>query len=152
MFDDLEELTYTNSIPSGKTKAGNLQEKRMSANVIEGTLNFSNLTQHEVFNGQSTGKYSVVVTLSEEDANTLSAQGVKIKEYQGAKQRKFSSKYDVRVMDAEGNRYNGEVPYNSKVRLKFKLGAPHPVHGVAPYLEAIKVLEEAEMPEEAGDF
>jgi len=31
------------------------------------------------------------------------------------------------------------------VRLKYKLGQPHPVHGVATYLEAVKVLEEAEM-------
>jgi hypothetical protein len=33
--------------------------------------------------------------------------------------------------------------------LKYKLGQPHPVHGVATYLEAVKVLEEAEF--EAGD-
>ena len=68
-------------------------------------------------------------------------------------QRKFKSKYDIKRFDIEGNRYNGEVPYNSKVRLKFKLGQEHPVHGVATYLEAVKVLEEAEMTEgDASDF
>ena len=95
----------------------------------------------------------MTVTLSEEDAAELSANGVKIKDYQGNKQRKFKSKYDIKVFDDEGNPYNGEVPYNSRVRLKYKLGQPHPVHGVATYLEAVKVLEEAEMAVgDAADF
>ena len=122
-------------------------------NVIEGIVNFSNVTQHDVFNGQDTGAYSMTITMSEDDATELSAQGVKIKDYQGNKQRKFKSKYDIKLFDAEGNPYNGEVPYNSKVRLKFKLGNAHPVHGVATYLEAVKVLEEAEILEsESADF
>lgn len=122
-------------------------------NVIEGIVNFSNVTKHDVFNGQDTGAYSMTITMSEDDATTLSAQGVKIKDYQGNKQRKFKSKYDIKLFDAKGNPYNGEVPYNSKVRLKFKLGNAHPVHGVATYLEAVKVLEEAELLEsESADF
>ena len=121
--------------------------------TVEGTLNFSNVTAHDVYNGQSTGKFSVTITMDEDDAATLAAQGVKIKDYQGAKQRKFKSKFEIKRFDAEGNRYNGEVPYNSKVRLKYVLGQPHPVHGVATYLEAVKVLEEAEMTEgDSGDF
>ena len=124
-----------------------------AATTIEGIVNFSNLTQHDVFNGQDTGAFSMTITMSEDDASTLAAQGVKIKDYQGNKQRKFKSKYDIKLFDAEGNPYNGEVPYNSKVRLKFKLGNAHPVHGVATYLEAVKVLEEAEMLEsESADF
>ena len=124
-----------------------------TATVIEGIVNFSNVTQHDVFNGQDTGAFSMTITMSEDDASTLAAQGVKIKEYQGNKQRKFKSKYAIKRFDAEGNPYNGEVPYNSKVRLKFKLGQPHPVHGVATYLEAVKVLEEAEITEgDASDF
>lgn len=125
----------------------------MTAVTVEGVVNFSNLTAHDVFNGQSTGAYSMTVTLSEEDAAELSANGVKIKDYQGNKQRKFKSKYDIKVFDDEGNPYNGEVPYNSRVRLKYKLGQPHPVHGVATYLEAVKVLEEAEIAVgDAADF
>lgn len=123
------------------------------AQVIEGIVNFSNVTQHDVYNGQSTGKYSLTVTLDEDSANSLSASGVKIKDYQGNKQRKFSSKFDVTVLDAEGNKYSGEIPYSSRVRLKYKLGKPHPVHGVSTYLEAVKVLEEADMLDEAAsDF
>jgi len=121
----------------------------MTATTVEGVVNFSNLTQHDVFNGQDTGAYSMTITLSEDDAAALAASGVKIKDYQGNKQRKFKSRYEIKRFDADGNPYDGEVPYNSRVRLKYKLGQPHPVHGVATYLEAVKVLEEAEF--EAGD-
>ena len=124
----------------------------MASQVIEGTVNFSNVTQHDVFNGQDTGTFSMTITMSDDDAATLEAQGVKIKEYEGAKQRKFKSKYAINMYNAEGDRYNGEVPYNSRVRLKFKTGPAHPVHGTPVYLEAVKVLEEAEVSAEAADF
>lgn len=124
----------------------------MSAQVIEGVLNFSHVTSHDVYNGQDTGAYSVTVTLSEDDASALSAQGVKVKDYQGAKQRKFKSKFDVKVYDADGQPYAGEIPYNSTVRVKYKLGKPHPVHGTSTYLEAIKVLQEAEQEALVEDF
>ena len=52
------------------------------ATTIEGVVNFSNVTQHDVFNGQDTGAYSMTITLSEDDAASLAAQGVKIKDYQ----------------------------------------------------------------------
>lgn len=120
--------------------------------VLEGIVNFSKITQHDVFNGQDTGAYSMTITMDEDTASTLAASGVKIKDYQGNKQRKFKSKYDVRTIDAEGNPYMGEVPYNSKVRLKYKLGDAHPVHGVSTYLEAVKVLEVAEAATQDDDF
>ena len=125
----------------------------MTATTVEGVVNFSKLTEHDVYNGQDTGAYSMTITMSEDDASTLAANGVKIKDYQGNKQRKFKSKYDIKVFDADGNPYNGEVPYNSTVRLKYKTGPAHPVHGVSTYLEAVKVLEEAEMAMgDAADF
>ena len=124
----------------------------MSSQVIEGTVNFSNVTQHDVYNGQSTGAFSMTITMPEDDASALSSLGVKIKDYEGNKQRKFKSKYDIALFDAEGNKYNGEVPYNSRVRLKDKTGPAHPVHGTPTYLEAVKVLEEADAPEGAADF
>ena len=125
----------------------------MTATTVEGVVNFSKLTEHDVYNGQDTGAYSMTITMSEDDASTLAASGIKIKDYQGNKQRKFKSKYDIKVFDADGNPYNGEVPYNSTVRLKYKTGPAHPVHGVSTYLEAVKVLEEAEMAMgDAADF
>ena len=75
-----------------------------TATVIEGIVNFSNVTQHDVFNGQSTGAYSMTITIDEEDAAFLASQGVKIKDYQGNKQRKFKSKYEVKRFTADGNR------------------------------------------------
>ena len=121
--------------------------------VIEGVCNFSHVTSHDVYNGQDTGQYSMTITMSEEDAAELSAQGVKIKDYEDKKQRKFKSQYDIRMFDVNGDAYTGEVPYNSKVRLKFKLGQPHPLHGVPTYLEAVKVLEEPDLTDvDSSDF
>ena len=37
-------------------------------NTIEGVVAFSNVTQHDVYNGQSTGKYSVTITMDDEAA------------------------------------------------------------------------------------
>lgn len=160
-FDDLEDPYYNISNaernkqkqkPKTLTKEGNTVMQKY--HVIEGTLNFSNLTKTDTFNGQDTGKFNVTITIDEEGANKLSSQGVKVKDYQGNKQRKFQTQYDVTVLDAENNRYKGEVPYNSMVRVKYALGNEHPVHGVTPYLQAVKVLEEAEIAvgEDSGDF
>jgi hypothetical protein len=74
----------------------------MTATTVEGVVNFSNVTEHDVYNGQSTGAYSMTITLSEDDAAELAANGVKIKDYQGNKQRKFKSKYEIKVFDDEG--------------------------------------------------
>ena len=124
----------------------------MTSKTIEGTVNFSNVTKTDVYNGQDTGTYSMTITLSEDDAATLAAEGVKIKEYEGAKQRKFKSKYTIGMYTAEGDRFNGEVPYNSRVRLKYKTGPAHPVHGTPTYLEAVRVLEVAEGSPDVADF
>lgn len=114
--------------------------------LIEGTVAFSNLTTPEMYQGQSTGKYSIVLQL--EDITELRNQGVKVKEYEGKPQRKFTSKFELRpeqVVDTEGNPVHGEIPRGSKVRLQYSLGKqPHPVHGVSPYLNAIRVLEVAQ--------
>lgn len=122
--------------------------------TIEGILNFSNLTKTDVYNGQDTEKFSVTITMDEDTAATLAAQGVKIKDYKGNKQRKFSTKFETfKRVDAEDNPYKGEIPYNSKVRVAYELGNTHPIHGVSTYLKAVRVLEEAEMTEgDYGDF
>ena len=124
----------------------------MASQVIEGVVNFSNVTKHDVYNGQDTGAFSMTITMSEDDAATLAAQGVKIKDYEGSKQRKFKSKFAIGLYTAEGAVYHGEVQFNSRVRLKYKTGPAHPVHGTPVYLEAVKVLEEAEPSAEAVDF
>jgi len=112
--------------------------------VIEGSVAFSNLTRHEMFNGQSTGKYSLVVTVDDSAASALRGEGIKLKQYNDSFQRKFSSKFDIKVVNTENQPVLGEIPRGSKVRLSFKTGQPHPVHGTTPYLNAVRVLEFAD--------
>jgi len=114
--------------------------------VITGKVAFANLTEHEVFNGQSTGKYSVVVTLDDEQADKLAAEGVKLKTYKNESQRKFATKFeDFTVVDIDGEPVSrGSVRWGDTVRVKYAVGKPHPVHGSSPYLQAIRVIEKGE--------
>tara|TARA_R110000751_G_scaffold100602_3_gene194549 strand:+ start:1001 stop:1375 length:375 start_codon:yes stop_codon:yes gene_type:complete len=124
----------------------------MSAEIMEGVVAFENLTEHEMYNGQSTGKFSLVLSLGEEEAADLDARGVKLREYEGVKQRKFASKFEVGVLNADGTPFQGRVPRGSKVRLLWQEGTPHPVHGMSTYLNKVKVLEVAEQTGESEDF
>lgn len=112
--------------------------------ILEGTVAFESLRETDKFNGQDTGKYSVTLTLDDDDADKLEKLGVKLKNYEGKRQRKFASKYQPMVFDNEGRSYNGSVPYGSRVRIVWTEGQEHPVHGVTPYLNKLKVLELAD--------
>jgi len=114
--------------------------------VITGKVAFANLSEHEVFNGQSTGKYSVVVTLDDDTAEKLQAEGVKLKTYKNENQRKFATKFDdFPVIDNDGEPVQkSSVRYGDTVRIKYALGKPHPVHGTSVYMQAIRVVEKAE--------
>jgi len=122
--------------------------------VAIGTVAFESLRKTDVFNGMDTGKYNVTLTLEEDSADQLEQEGVKLKEYEGNKQRKFTSKFVVDVFDSEGNPFEGHVTRGSKVKVLYSTGKPHPVHGVAPYMVKLKVLELAEdaMAASDGDF
>lgn len=112
--------------------------------VITGKAAFVNLTEHETYQNQSTGKYSIVLTLDDGEAKKLEDQGVKLREYEGSKQRKFASKFDVPLYAADGSEFIGEITRGSVVKVQYSTGQPHPVHGISPYLDKIKVLELAE--------
>lgn len=122
--------------------------------VAIGTVAFESLRKTDVFNGMDTGKYNVTLTLDDDSAEQLESEGVKLKEYEGTKQRKFTSKFMVETFDADGGPFDGKVTRGSKVKVLYSLGKPHPVHGVAPYMVKLKVLELAEdtMGADAGDF
>jgi hypothetical protein len=120
--------------------------------VLEGNVAFANLDEHEVYQGQSTGKYSLVLALEGADADMLAEKGVKLREYEGTKQRKFASKFDVPMFDAEGMDWRGRLTRGSKVRIQYQEGDEHPVHGVSTYLNKVKVLELAETEDSGGDF
>ena len=114
--------------------------------VVTGTVAFANLDKHEVYNGQSTGKYSIVLTLDDDASEQLQQEGVKIKEYKNTPQRKFATKFDeFAVIDNDGEPVSkSSVRYGDKVRIKYDLGSPHPVHGTTVYLKAIRVVEKGE--------
>ena len=44
--------------------------------ITEGVVAFSNLSETEKYNGQDTGKFSIVLTLEEDEAGKLSDAGV----------------------------------------------------------------------------
>ena len=116
----------------------------MTGYVTTGVVAFSNLDEHEVYRGQSTGRFSLVVTMDENEASKLEDMGIKIKEYKDKKQRKFTSKFKVDVLDLNGDPVPGEIPYGSVVRLLWKEGDPHPEHGVPTYLNKVRLVEVAE--------
>ena len=114
--------------------------------VINGSAAFINLSEHELYQGQSTGKYSLTVTLDDASIAQLKEQGVKLRQYspdggEPQSQRKFASKFDVPVYEANGDEFMGNITRGSHVRVQYSLGQEHPVHGITPYLDKIKVLE-----------
>lgn len=112
--------------------------------VLTGKAAFINLTETEQYQGQDTGRYTLTVTLDEDTAQMLSSQGVKLRDYEGTAQRKFSSKYPVKIIDAEDNPFIGPVTRGSTIRLSYKTGPAHPVHGTPTYLNAVRVVELAD--------
>ena len=113
--------------------------------VIEGKAMFVNVKATEVYEGKDTGRYTVTLTLNDETADELSKKGVRLKSYgEGADailQRKFASKFPVRVIDAECETFSGDIPSGSTVRISYKYGDEHPVYGVPVYMDGIRVLE-----------
>jgi len=112
--------------------------------ITNGTVAFESLSEHEQYNGQSTGKYSITLTMDESEGKALEDMGVKMRDYNGEAQRKFSSKYPVAVLDTDDEPFMGRVGRGSKVRVLWQEGKPHPVHGVPTYLNKVRVLELAE--------
>jgi CRISPR/Cas system-associated protein Cas7 (RAMP superfamily) len=119
--------------------------------VISGQAAFVNLTEHEVYDGASTGKYSIVLTLDEENAAKMEAQGVKLRNYEGSQQRKFASKFDVPIYELNGDEFMGNITRGSQVRVQYSLGAEHPRFGITPYLDKVRVVELADSATD-GDF
>lgn len=109
--------------------------------VINGSAAFVHLDQHEMYQGQSTNKFSLTVTLDDASITQLEAQGVKMREYEGQKQRKFASKFNVPLYEANGDEFMGAITRGSLVRVQYSLGDEHPVHGITHYLDKVKVLE-----------
>lgn len=119
--------------------------------VVSGEVAFSNLTEHDTYNGKSTGNYTLTITMDSNEANKLSDMGVKIKEYKKLDsddpvklQRKFKSQYHVPVVDLDGYPVTGELPYGTKVRVLWTGGENNEDYGVPTYLQRVRVVEMAE--------
>jgi len=111
--------------------------------VLTGTAVFSNVTKKDVYMGAES-KYNVTLVLTDEDAASLADAGVKVSDYKEVKQRKFASNYKPSIYTLEMEEFMGEVPRGSIVKIQYKLGDDHPVHGVTTYLEKVKVVEVGE--------
>lgn len=103
---------------------------------VDGEVVFSNLTSQDNY-----GKFSIVVTLGEEATKKLESEGVKVKDYEGKKQRAFKTKFDFQYVDADKKKQEGELGRGSKVTVAYKLGEPYAEYGVTTYLQGIKVVE-----------
>ena len=126
----------------------------MTGYVTTGVVAFSNLEDHEVFRGQSTGRFSLVITMDEDEAAKLEDMGIRIKEYKEKKQRKFTSKFKVDVLDLNGDPVPGEIPYGSTVRVLWQNGPEHPEHKTPTYLNKVRIVELSDslVGEEPDDF
>jgi|TARA_R110000772_G_scaffold55726_4_gene127143 hypothetical protein len=126
-------------------------QQKQQGYVAKGVVAFSNLTECEVYQGQSTGRYTVVITMDDAEASKLSDFGVKLKDYEGKAQRKFASKFPVLVKDLDDNPVRGEIPYGSEVRVLWVPSKePHPQHGVGTYAEQVRVVTLAETSQVGG--
>ncbi len=103
----------------------------LAKHVTEGTVAFESLRQHDVYDGKSTGKYTVTLMLSSEDAKKLEENGVKMKDYEGTPQRKFQTQYSVPIINPDGTPFEDVVTRGSKVRIQYQYGPAHPTHGVS---------------------
>jgi hypothetical protein len=74
--------------------------------VIEGKANFVHVKQTEEFQGKDTGRFSVLMTLSDTDAQTFENMGVRLKPFgeppEQIMQRKFNSNFPVKLITNDG--------------------------------------------------
>ena len=110
---------------------------------VEGTTIFNtSLTKFDVYQGQSTEKYALQITLDKKEAARLVKEGVKIKEYDGEPIRKFTSRYDILVYQGKNQLWEEEIPSGSKVRIEYT--TKDPTAGAVPYAKRVLLLEVGE--------
>ena len=111
---------------------------------ISGEVAFSHLTKHEVFNNESTGKFSLVITVDDDAAKKLEGQGIELKVYDGKKQRAFKTRFKFQYVDSEKTAQEGELGRGSKVTIAYKLGEPYGDYGVSTFLQGVQVKERSQ--------
>lgn len=119
--------------------------------VTTGVAKYVYLDSTEKFNGEDTGKYTLTISVDDKEAKALEKAGVKVRtittddgEY---KARKFSTKYPLpfeMIKTVDGEAIGHDFGAESEVQVLWKAGQEHPMHGVATYLTAVKVLTRTE--------
>lgn len=110
------------------------------SDFVTGSSVFSSVTEFDEYMGESTGKYNLTIGLIPEDAAKLGDLGVRLKDYEGTAQRKFTSKFPIEVKDMDDAPFIGEIPRGSEVRVLYTLGDVHPQWGPSTYLEQVRVV------------
>ena len=105
---------------------------------------FCHLITPKKFDENSEAKFEITVTMSEEKAKTLEDLGIKVKTYQGKRQRTFRSIYDVKFVDQEKVKQTEELPRDSVVNIAYQVGEPYGQYGNSTFLKGVQVLERAE--------
>ena len=119
--------------------------------VTTGVAKYVYLDSTEKFNGEDTGKYTLTISVDDKEAKALEKAGVKVRtittddgEY---KARKFSTKYPLpfeMIKTVDGEAIGHDFGAESEVQVLWKAGQEHPMHGVATYLTAVKVITRTE--------
>jgi len=128
--------------------------------VTKGVAKYVYLDSTEKYNGDDTGKYTLTVQISAEEADKLNELGVKTKNLKHKETdeliidektgkpaffRKFSTRYKLdndMIKTVSGDVVGTDFGAESDVSVLWKVGKEHPVHGVATYLTAIKVADD----------
>ena len=114
------------------------------SNVAKGTVAFSTLTETDTWDGKDTGQYKLTVVLDPEYVSEMEEMEVRLSEYNGNKQYKFTSKFSVDVIDSEDQPFAGEIPAGSKVNVLYTKGNNSSQWGQKLYMSKVRVTEVGE--------
>ena len=116
--------------------------------ITKGEALYVYLNETEKYDGEDTGKYTITVGISDDEAEALEKAGVKVKTTKHPttgemmKARKFSTQFklsDEMIQTTKGEVIGDQFGTGSKVTILWKEGVAHSRHGVGTYLTAIKV-------------
>ena len=116
--------------------------------ITKGKVIEANLDKPERIDGKSTGRYTITISLSSEDAEKLEEVNVKtqsIKDVNTKKEikiRKFSTQYklqDNMIQTDSGEVFGTDFDACPNVQILWKSGRNHSVNGVDTHFTAIKV-------------
>ena len=119
--------------------------------ITKGEALYVYLDSTEKYNGDDTGKYTLTVGVSNEDAEKLVKGGVKVRTIKhpetgkDVKVRKFSTQYkldDDMIKTQSGDVIGSNFGRGSNVEVLWKTGKEHPTHGEATYLTAVRVADD----------